>query len=351
MMYRKLLKNISLAGVAVVLAGGRVKAHEAWLLTPSEVEALSRAPVPGLFTDPPTLVGAALVAGLIACAALYAEDRWQGWEARLTAPLAAVASGLGLLGLRIGLALMLALGALGALPREGTAPWSQPVLFVPDMQLSLAPGWGWMGPVELALAGFLVLGLATRLMAILLICLSILGFLAFGLPFLSYAPHFAAPALILAVFGSGWLAFDRLSVLPDVPALGARQRQLAWSVALAMIGGTFVYLGIMHKLFQPTLFIAILEHGRIPTFGLGSEVAALVMTGVEITAGLLLALGRLVRPVALFLIGAFSFFAVMLGESPLFHANLYAVAIVMLFSGARAPDPLDRTPPRLAGQC
>ena len=106
---------------------------------------------------------------------------------------------------------------------------------------------------------------------------------------------------------------------------------------MALVGGTFVYLGIAFKLLQPTLLIAILQHGQFPTFGLPIAIIALVMTGVEIVAGLLLALGRLVRPVAIFLIGAFTFFAVMLGETPLFHANLYGTALMLLMAGARAP--------------
>jgi uncharacterized membrane protein YphA (DoxX/SURF4 family) len=116
---------------------------------------------------------------------------------------------------------------------------------------------------------------------------------------------------------------------------------------MVLVGGTFVYLGIVYKLFQPTLLIAILQHANFPTFGLQIALIALVMTGVEIVAGLLLAMGRMVRPVAIFLIGAFTFFAVMLGETPFFHANLYGMAGMLLMAGAATPRPAPPVPTAL----
>ena len=348
---KRLLQTIPAATAALLLSQSDAMGHEAWLLTPSEIEALSRAPMPDLFTNPVALVGAALVGGVGALAALWAEDRYRTTENQIAAPFAALAAGIGPLLIRLGLAAMMILGALGGLPRVGTEAWTQPVLFVPDMQLAMVPGWDWLATAQIVLAGFLAAGLATRAAALGVIALSMLGLVAFGWKFLSYAPHFAAPALILAVFGSGWLGLDRVLPVPGSARIEAagRVRQIVWYLVMAMVGGTFVYLGIKYKLFQPTLLIAILEHGEFPTFGAPIALLALVMTGVEITAGLLLAMGRLVRPVALFLIGAFTFFAVMLGETPLLHANLYGTAAMLLLAGVTAPRPLAvRTRPVLS---
>ncbi len=333
----------SAAAIAVLLSTtGKAHGHEAWLLTPSEIEALARAPMPELFTSTIAMGLAAIVLALVTLGALFAEDRLALVEQRLMRPVWSVAGGIGPLAVRVGLALMIGLGALGGLPRAGTEPWTVPVLFVPDMQLALAPGWGWLGPVAFAVALPLLLGFATRLAAAAILVLAVLGLAAFGLAFLSYAPHFMAPALILIVLGPGWLSVDGLAGMALLPSLPSRQRQRLWFVAMALVGGTFVYLGIVFKLMQPTLLIAILEHGGFPTFGLPTEVIALVMTGVEVMAGLMLALGRLVRPVALFLIGAFTLFAVTLGETPLFHANLYGCAVMLLLAGARVPRILPR---------
>ena len=79
------------------------------------------------------------------------------------------------------------------------------------------------------------------------------------------------------------------------------------------------------------------DHGKVPLLGLPLAVAALVMTGVELVAGTLLLFGRLTRPIALLLIGAFTFFAVTIGETPLFHANLYGAMAMLLLAGRALP--------------
>jgi len=241
------------------------------------------------------------------------------------------------------MAIMLGLAAFGGLPRHGVAPWTQPTLFVPDMQLALAPGWAWLAPAELALAALFAMGLMTRLAGLAVVLLSLLGLAAFGVQFLAYAPHFAAPGLILALCGGGALALDRIVgvetlVRPRLP-LDSQLARGGWTAALVLLGAGFVYLGVVNKLTQPTLLMAILDHAEVPLLGLPLDFAALMMTGVELIAGMLLAMGRLTRPIALFLMGAFTFFAVTIGETPLFHANLYGVMAMLALSGGTLPTP------------
>ena len=187
--------------------------HEAWLLTPNEIAKLSVTPVPALFTSTLVMSVAALLGGGIAVIALAVERRILPHEDRLLAPLASIAGDIGPLFIRIGLAIMLGLGALGCLPRNGTALWTQPVLFVPDMQLSLVPGFDWLVPVEFLVAIFLAFGFMTRVAAAVVIALAFLGLATFGVSFLSYAPHFVAPALVLFIYGSGAFGMDRLPSL------------------------------------------------------------------------------------------------------------------------------------------
>ncbi len=323
--------------VPALLAAGPGRAHEAWLLTPSEVDVLSRMPMPDLFTSGWTLAFAAAIGLMVAVLALEAERRLHPLEDRILAPLARLAPGIGPLAVRLSLALMLALAALGLLPRHGTPPGIEPTLFVPDMQLSLAPGWDWLAPAQLALSGLLALGLLTRASGLAVIALSALGLAIFGSVFLAYAPHFAAPGLLLAVFGGGRLALDGRVFARGWPQPDPAEQAFVWKLCLVLMGGGFVYLAITYKLTQPTLLIAILSHGEVPLLGLPLDVAALVMTGVELIAGTLLALGRLTRPIALFLVGAFTFFALTIGETPLFHANLYGVMAMLILSGAAVP--------------
>ncbi len=339
----RFFRPASSAALAVAaLSAGSARAHEAWLLTPDEVAALAVAPMPEIFQSPLWLGLAAVVASVVAAIALTAEDRLAGFETRLFAPLRRQAAQFGPLILRIGLAAMLALGALGALPRAGTKMLAEPVLFVPDMQLGLAAGWGlewhWLAAPELGLALLLVTGLATRAAAGGVIALALAGFAAFGLPFMNYAAHFVAPAMLLMVYGGGALSADRLLGRSD-ESFDRQRADTVYRVALTITGLTFVWLGITCKLTQPTLLIAILEHGQVPLLGLPVAFAALVMAGVEIGAGALIACGRLTRPLALVLMGAFTFFAVTLGETPLLHANLYALMMFLLMAGRRAPRP------------
>ncbi|KIT17190.1 hypothetical protein [Jannaschia aquimarina] len=313
--------------------------HEAWLLTPSEIEALALTPVPFVFASVAVLGPAAGLALLAAAVALALEGRWATIEERASPWLRGLVPSLGAAVLRVGLAAMLLLAATGGLPRHGTAPWTQSTLLVPDMQLSLAPGWDILIVVQVALALILLLGIGTRLAGGVLVLLSGLGLWVFGAEFLSYAPHFAAPGLMLMVIGGGAWSADALMRHDAPDPLTGPAAEALWRGARILVGAGFVYLAVAYKLTQPTLLIAILDHGDFPRFGMTYDVIALIMTGVEIVCGALLVMGRLVRPVALVILGAISFLAVVLGETPLFHANLYGALFVFALAGARAPGP------------
>ncbi|MCV0428389.1 MAG: hypothetical protein K5905_23270, partial [Roseibium sp.] len=240
----------------------------------------------------------------------------------------------GPLAVRAGLAVTLGLSAVGGLPRHGTALWSEPTLFVPDMVLSTLPDWSWLAGAELILSLLLLLGLATRLVAVAILALTVLGCVIFGQVFaLHYAGHFMAPAILLCFYGAGKYGLDKL--LPDDVSIETRlpDEGFFWGVAQLLTGLTFVSLAISVKLAQPTLLIAILEHARFDFFGMPLPLVAVIMSFVELQAGILLAIGRLVRPVALFLLCAFTFFAVVLRESPALHGNLYGLMFICLLHG------------------
>ncbi|MEL6207215.1 MAG: hypothetical protein AAFR47_18135 [Pseudomonadota bacterium] len=337
-------KISSLALFSVALAASASWAHEAWILTPREIEALAEAPIPALFLSQMWLLVAAALSAGVALAALSAEDRFGAEiDARLR-PLASSAVEIGPTILRISTGLMLGLAALGGLPRHGVEPWTTPTFLVPDMALNLVPGWDILAPVQFALALFLILGLAVRLCGAVLVALSVLGLAIFGAGFVAYAPHFAAPGIMLMLAGSGAAAVDRLLGTDALFRPGPEVQQAAWRATQILVGAGFIYLAVAYKLFQPTLIIAILDHGNVPTLGLPLPVVALLMTSVEITAGALLVMGRLVRPMAALLIGAMTFLAVVLGETPLFHANLYGVMVFYLMVGERFPRGVQITP-------
>ncbi|MFS4583454.1 hypothetical protein [Phaeobacter sp. C3_T13_0] len=195
---------------------------------------------------------------------------------------------------------------------------------------------------------FLVLGFGTRAAALGIVCLAGLGSCLFSLDFISYyGLHFAAPALLLMHFGGGAYSVDRL-LPPSLPALLPNSPRVIWNLVQVTIGATFAIIAISVKFLQPTLLIAILEHGSMQLFGLPVQVVALIMMAIELMAGVLLALGQLIRPIALFLLFAFTFFAVTLQESPLLHGNLYGVFLFFFLHGGAPIDLPRRTPRRIS---
>ena len=319
---------------ATISVTGIARAHEAWLLTPSELEALSRAPVPAVFQHLPFLQVVTLGACLLLFAGVLAEESFRFSGCSLGRAMRQRARDIGPLALRVGLAVTLGLSALGGLPRHGTARWSEPTLFVPDMVLSSVPGWNWLAATALIVSALLLLGLATRLTAIAVVAMGIAGCMAFGQTFvLHYAGHFIAPGILLTFYGAGKYGLDGL--LPNGLALEPwlPDETTVWGIAQLLTGLTFIGLSVSVKFAQPTLLIAILDHARFDFFGIPLPLVALIMMYVELLAGFLLAFGRLMRPVALFLLCAFTFFAVILGESPLLHGNLYGLMFMCLLHG------------------
>ncbi|MEL6466441.1 MAG: hypothetical protein AAFQ58_15865 [Pseudomonadota bacterium] len=342
-------RHLSTARFAIALPilfllADQVNAHEAWLLTPTEIEELSKAPPPPLFRSQLWLGLAAALGFGMTLVALRIEPIIALIEDRLIVPIWKTYGDIGPLVLRFGLAAMLLLGSFGGLPRHGIDAWTTPTFMVPDMQLINVVGAEVLIVSQATLGILLIAGLFTRVCGLALVGFSLAGPILFGPAFWSYTPHFAAPGLILVALGAGRWSCDDLLNVDAGDRIVAPVRQVLWRVSHMLIGAGFIYLGLVYKLMQPTLLIAILEHGNMPTFGLPMPLIALIMTGVEILCGALLVTGRLVRPVALAILGAITFLAVVLGETPLFHANLYGALIVVLLAGRSVPIARGITP-------
>ncbi|MEM9788413.1 MAG: DoxX family protein [Pseudomonadota bacterium] len=329
--------------VSTCFTATNAQAHEAWLLTPAEIEALAQEPVPAIFTSYAVLGFAAVIGCAATTIALVAEERLRPRFQSFVPLLQSMAVHLGPAILRILLGVMLVLAGTGGLPRHGVAHWVEPTLLVPDMQLSLVPGWGWLAALQITLGLCLIAGLFTRVAGLVLIALVAIGLHIFGVKFIDYAPHFIAPAIVLTLVGAGTWSADKMLQASDWCAPPQEITSFLWRGAQILVGFGFVYLAVAYKLTQPTLLIAILQHGNLPTFGLPYPVIALVMTGVEIICGALLIAGRMTRLVSLVIIGAISFLAITLGETPLFHANLYGVLFLFVLIGPRWSAPRNTT--------
>ena len=313
-------------------------AHERWLLTPEEVMDLANRPIPDFFST--ISIGNILISlffSFVIGLAVAGESIYSRKETQLFRPLSEQVFVYGVFIVRIGLAITLLFSALGLSPRNGTELWTTPTLFVPDLQLSLLPDhWGFLAIIQAILSVLMIAGVFVRVAALGVLMLCLIGLALFGKDMIPYFGHFFAPAFFLLWAGPG-----PISIMTAQPrffaSLSARFSTLSENTVKRFVflltGGTFVYLGIAYKALQPTLLIAILEHGQVPTLGIGYENTAYIMALTEIIAGLLLALGILVRPIAVFLIFAMTFLAIALQESPCLHANIYALAIVIFMLG------------------
>ena len=325
-------------------------AHEQWILTPEQMLEWGAKPLPELFTTwsagnvIPILAFLAFLAGWIRLGFTGARELFPDLQVRLAsygdfvAPI-----------LRLCLAWLLLSSGLGAEPRVGVPPFSMPTMFAPDLLLhELAPAWAWLQVAQIVTAFALLLGLYVRFFAAVLIILAVLGIGLFGTATLPYVGALIGASVYLLLQGPGRYFIP----LPVAPLLGpvqawlaAQPRQRAQAILRILTGATVLYMGISYKVLHPNLMIGIIETYHLPILSKAPETFTLIMMLVEVSAGLLIIAGILLRPLAVVLMLAFLFFASLLPESYMAHALFYGVVLSLLFNGAgqwRVPEARDR---------
>ena len=329
---------IILLSALVLCTPTGAQAHEAWLLTPAEMIELATAPLPEAFVNGDMIsFSLGLFISIAFLCGLVAEYFWKPYERKLDYYLEPHAKRFGPLIIRVTLALFMIYAALGQAPRHGTSIGTQPTLFVPDMELRLlSEGWGFLSSVEIILGLMLLYGVFTRVAALGVILLAFTGLALFGSEFLPYFGHAFAPGVYLLCIGGG-MYYVKLKLpepLDRIRLFFAKiDRGLIYQSLLFLVGINFAFLGFRYKFLEPNLLIKILEIGNVPNFGIPYEYMAVMMAFIETTAGVLIALRLLVRPLALFLIGAMMFLALSLGESFIFHSNIFGIMFVFALFG------------------
>ncbi|WP_054774452.1 FAD-dependent oxidoreductase, partial [Methylogaea oryzae] len=127
--------------------------------------------------------------------------------------------------------------------------------------------------------------------------------------------------------------------------LAAQPRARAQAIMRILTGITMVYLGIAYKILQPNLALAIITTYHVPILSAAPEAFSLLMALVEVSAGVLLIAGILLRPLSLFLLFAFVSFALLLPETLTSHILFYGVMLSCLINSAghwRMPRPRDQ---------
>jgi len=330
-----------LAALAAVLLFGRAaQAHEPWVLTPDEIAICLAKPAPALFTTlsatnvTMVLLFLLFIIGWVRLGYTGARELFPDLQARLSsygdyvAPI-----------LRFCLAWMLLSAAFGTEPRVGVPVFAQPTLFVPELQLRLLdPMWGWLRWAEAIIGLALLVGIYVRIFALLLILLGLLGIWLFGLSaLLPYIGAIAGTAIYLAMQGPGRYFLP----LPAGPWLhrsqawlAAQPRQRAQAIMRVLTGASILYAGVAFKVLHPNLMIGIIEIYNVPLLSSAPAAFTLLMALVEVSAGLLMIAGILLRPLSLVFLFAFLFFATLLPEGYMAHAVFYGVMISFLFNAA-----------------
>lgn len=211
-------------------------------------------------------------------------------------------------------------------------------LFVPNlgMELPLGPV---VGLLEVGIALLLFYGLLTRIAALLLAALWLLGVVLFGPVLLLEHTIFLGIAAFFYVAGRGPVALDRLFG----GWAGAREDSLTWAVPALRVatGISLAWLALTEKILNLPLALAFLEAypfvNFLPELGLAvaDRTFFLAAGTVELTVGLLLISGAFPRLVILFLWLPFNLTLAVFGwQEFVGHLPVYGVMLVILLWGA-----------------
>jgi NADH dehydrogenase FAD-containing subunit/class 3 adenylate cyclase/uncharacterized membrane protein YphA (DoxX/SURF4 family) len=325
-------------------------AHERWVLTPDQIEYWNSLPKPLLYSEVSFTNFAIIslfllfIVGWIRLGYTGARELFPDLQARLASYGEHVPRIL-----RVCLAWMLISSAFGMEPRAGVEPFTSPTLFAPDLELKLLGyGWGWLSAVELLLGLSILFGVYVRAAALILMALGLLGGWLFGVRFLAYGGAVAGASIYLVMQGAGrhYLPLPTPEIFSKVQAWLAEQpRTRAQFIMRVMTGFTMLYLGITFKIMQPNLAIGIIKTYDVPLLASAPEAFSLVMALIEVSAGLLLIAGILLRPLSLFMLSAFLFFSFLLPETLTEHILFYGVMLSCLINSAgywQRPIPRDK---------
>lgn len=327
----------SLAPILLLLAlrAAPARAHERWILGPERIDSLNAQPKPEIFT----MVTVEGVAILVTFAALVGAlmslhygptPRWlvslSGRTRRHAHYVPAI--------LRFCAAWTLLSSAFGLEPQVGIAPLTEPSFLAPDLLIrDLGPGWEWLGPLQIAVALWLIAGCGAQGAGLALITLAVAGCALWGMAMAAYLPVWAGVGYYLLARGGGhyaWRPRALAGLSARFPPLLLRYPQLVLRV---LTGLGFLYLGIAFKFMQPNLTVAIITTYHVPILSLAPETFVFLMAMIETTGGLLILAGIMIRIVSAGLLCAFVFFAAMLPESLTVHMLYYGVMVAFLLLG------------------
>lgn len=326
-------------------------AHETWILTPEQINYWNAQKLPDIFTQLSSLnvlmISAFLlfIIGWVWLGFTGARELFPDLQARLSSYGDHVPRIL-----RVCVGWILLSSAFGAEPRFGVEAFTSPTFLAPDLELNqLGSEWSWIRWAEIILGLTILFGIYVRFFSFLLILLSLLGWYLFGEAIFAYLGAIVGASIFLVLQGPGrhYLPLPTLTVFHNIQTFLADQpRQRAQAIMRILTGTTILYLGVFYKLMQPNLSMGIIEIYQLPILSAHPEAFTLLMALVEVSAGVLIIAGVLLRPLSIFLISAFSIFALLLPETLTAHILFYGVVLSCFINSAghlRRPVAKDKT--------
>ena len=328
-----------LSFISLCLYSDLIFAHERWILTPEQITYWNSLQRPMLFSQWSALnltmisIFSTFIVGWVWLGFTGARELFPDLQARLSSYGDHVPRIL-----RVCVGWILLSSALGAEPRFGVAAFTTPTFFAPDLDLAqLGSSWAWLRWAEVVLGLTILFGIYVRLFAALLIVLSFIGAYLYGEALLAYIGAMLGASLYLVLQGPGrhYLPLPVPALFQGFQAWLAEQpRQRAQAIMRILTGTTLLYLGVFFKVMQPNLSVGIITHYHLPILSINPEAFTLVMALVEVSAGILMIAGVLLRPLSLFLIAGFSTFALLLPETITEHILFYGVVLSCLINSA-----------------
>jgi uncharacterized membrane protein YphA (DoxX/SURF4 family) len=314
-------------------------AHERWILTPDQIRTLNQTPKPEIYTTP-TIAGLLilLLFGSILAFLVYAHyfRSSSPWLIALSGRMRRKLNWVPTI-LRLFLGWTLVVSALGLVPRLGNATMTYPTFLAPDLEMMpLDPAWHWLIQAELLCGILFILGLWPRITSALFLIVLHLGLWLFGEPLLAYYPTYLGVVVFIAIRGSGALSlrgpiWQPLSSIPKyLDNIPPRYPQFLLRI---FAGLNFLYLGIWFKVLQPNLVLEIIKVYEVPVLHYQPEIFTFFMACVEVTIGIVITAGILIRPASIALFIAFFFFATFLPEGYDAHLLFYGVLLAFLLGG------------------
>jgi len=304
--------------------------HEPWLLSPGEVDSLNAKPKSLEFTQI-TWVNSLLCLMTLGGMAvwIYLDKKIDRWFFPLQTQLYSYHKWSALF-LRYGTAAMLIISAFGLIPRDGYSYFT-PSLFTPDLILNSSESLLKWLQVIIAIA--FLLGIYVRFFALILLTLSIVAFILFGIKFVPYSGFYLGISIYLMLEGAQ-IFYLHVPTFFKINLVQWSDKHTQWAQLILQIltGLSFIFSSLIKFLYS-NLTLGLLVKSSAFTFGIPYGAFVFLMAVIEMASGILIISGAMLRVLAIVLFILFTFLSINVNENILAHIFIYGILLAFILNG------------------